>query len=309
MNKVALIIIYNHQYNKNIDILEQIYNDRFSNIYHLVPFYNGDKSNVIPVYDCSFYFQGYVAQGFKSFFKEEFEHYFFIADDLILNPIINEKNYTEHLKLNINSCFLPGFFNLHDIKDYWTHLIKAYYYNINVSGVEAENQIPEYNVALEIFKNFGLDIKPLKFEQIWDKPKKPSIKDYKLKTIRKYTRYLIRKLRNKNKHFNLSYPLVGSYADIFVISSDSIKQFCHYCGVFSSTRLWVEIGLPTSMVLSAKEIITEKDLKLQGEALWSEKQYKILDKYDNKLQNLLTDFPKDLLYLHPIKLSKWNTKL
>ena len=48
MNRVALIIIYNHQYNKNIDILERIYNGRFSNIYHLVPFYNGEKQNVIP---------------------------------------------------------------------------------------------------------------------------------------------------------------------------------------------------------------------------------------------------------------------
>jgi len=85
MNKVALIIIYNHQYNKNIDILERIYNGRFSNIYHLVPFYNGEKQNVIPVYDSSYYFQGYVAQGFKSYFKEEFTHYFFVADDLILN--------------------------------------------------------------------------------------------------------------------------------------------------------------------------------------------------------------------------------
>ena len=78
MNKVALIIIYNHKFDRNIDILENIYKDRFSNIYHLVPFYTGDKSNVISVYENSHYFQGYVAQGFKSYFKEEFEHYFFI---------------------------------------------------------------------------------------------------------------------------------------------------------------------------------------------------------------------------------------
>ena len=62
MTKVALIIIYNHQYIKNIEITERIYNGKFSNIYHLVPFYHGVRSNVIPVYDNSHYFQGYVAQ-------------------------------------------------------------------------------------------------------------------------------------------------------------------------------------------------------------------------------------------------------
>jgi len=108
---VALIIIYNHQYNKNIEILEQIYKGRFSNIYHLVPFYNGEKPNVIPVYENSYYFQGYVAQGFKSYFRKDYAHYFFIADDLILNPIIDETNYTSYLNLNSNSCFLVGQLN------------------------------------------------------------------------------------------------------------------------------------------------------------------------------------------------------
>src|SRR4030042_4685799 len=103
MDKVALIIIYNHQYNKNIEILEKIYKDRFCNIYHLVPFYNGEKSNVIPVYENSHYFQGYIAQGFKIFYKKDYAHYIFIADDLILNPVINEKNYAIHFKLKKNS--------------------------------------------------------------------------------------------------------------------------------------------------------------------------------------------------------------
>jgi hypothetical protein len=40
---VALVIIYNHRYDKNIDILESIYANRFSNIFHIVPFYDGDK--------------------------------------------------------------------------------------------------------------------------------------------------------------------------------------------------------------------------------------------------------------------------
>ena len=78
MSDVALIIIYNHRYDKNISVLEKLYNSRFSDIYHLVPFYDGNKTNVIPVYENSFYFQNYVAQGLKSYFNEKYKHYFFI---------------------------------------------------------------------------------------------------------------------------------------------------------------------------------------------------------------------------------------
>jgi len=172
MKKIALIIIYNHQYNKNINIIERIYKDRFSNIYHLVPFYYGEKANVIPVYECSYFFQGYIAQGLKSYFKEEYTHYFFIADDLMLNPTINEDNYSEHLKLNPNSCFIPEFITLHD-QDAW-RTGEAFRWNINFKGVEAKNQLPNYEKALQKFQQFNLTIKPIRFNQIWDKPSSPS---------------------------------------------------------------------------------------------------------------------------------------
>ena len=159
MSEVVLIIIYNHQYNKNIEILEQIYKDRFSNIYHLIPFYTGDKKNVIPVYECSYHFQGYVSQGFKSYFKDEYKHYFFVADDLILNPVINENNYTQHLKLNANTSFLPEIISLHQRKDFWSHIIGAFRWNINFPGVEAKNQLPDYDTALQMFAKFGIEIK------------------------------------------------------------------------------------------------------------------------------------------------------
>jgi len=75
--------------------------------------------------------------------------------------------------------------------------------------------------------------------------------------------------------------------------------------VFAATELHVEVAVPTSIVMSSERITTEKDLKLQGKALWVEEDYQELDKYENSLNNLLDDFPSNYLYLHPIKLSKW----
>ena len=307
MSEVVLIIIYNHQYNKNIEILEQIYKDRFSNIYHLIPFYTGDKKNVIPVYECSYHFQGYVSQGFKSYFKDEYKHYFFVADDLILNPVINENNYTQHLKLNANTSFLPEIISLHQRKDFWSHIIGAFRWNINFPGVEAKNQLPDYDTALQMFAKFGIEIKPLRYLHLFKKQEFPGL--LKIKKMKSYFLWERRLYKNRNREFHLSYPLVSAYSDIFVISAESIKKFSHYCGVFASTRLFVEVAVPTSLVLSSSEIVTEKDLKLQGKALWTKEQFQILDKYEERLNLLLNYFPENHLYFHPIKLSKWNTEL
>ena len=40
--KVALLVIYNHRYDKNIVRVKQIYAKRFSYIYHVMPFYDGN---------------------------------------------------------------------------------------------------------------------------------------------------------------------------------------------------------------------------------------------------------------------------
>ena len=116
--------------------------------------------------------------------------------------------------------------------------------------------------------------------------------------------------------------MIGGYSDIFLISSNTIKEFCHYCGVFAATKLFVEIALPTSIVLTAQEIITEKDIDFAGKALWPdgwvrmggnfERAYNDFDeieKFNYNLKDLLTNFPKNYLYIHPVKLSKWNTNL
>lgn len=307
MSKVALVIIYNHRYDKNIELLEQIYKNRFSNIYHLIPFYNGTRPNVIPVYDSSYYFQGYVAQGLKSYFREEYEHYFFVADDMILNPVVNETNYTQHLKLNPQTSFIPYLGNFHDIKGFWPRTNEAYHYNVNVRGVEAKNELPTYEAALQRFEQFGLSIKPLRFSQVWQIP---TTRKALMKMLYRDTflpvRFIAHKLMGKKYH--LTYPLIGSYADIFVVSGATIKQFCHYCGAFAATRLFVESAIPTALVLSADEIVTERDLQLQGRPLWTPEDFTILDKYNNNIEHLLRDFPEGYLYLHPIKLSKWNKK-
>ena len=304
MNDVALIIIYNHRYDKNIDIIEKLYKDRFSYIYHLVPFYNGNKANVIPTYESSYYFQGYIAQGFKSFFHERFSHYFFLGDDVLLNPKINERNYIEHLRLKESYDFLPNFINITEAGNTWPRFDEAFAYNPFNSGAEVEKELPDRNSALESFKKHGLEIKSLSFKQKVKREK--NWKWYNVTQLFKIGIWNMRSVKNRNKTYNLPYPVVGSYADIFVISSKVIKQFCHYCGVFAATNLFVELAIPTALVLTSDNIITESEISLKGQVMWTENDSQFLEKYNKQLKELLNDFPSTSLYIHPIKLSKWN---
>jgi len=57
MRKPALVIIYNHRHVQNIEPLERLYTDRFSRIFHLVPFYDGRRENVVPGYENSRFFK------------------------------------------------------------------------------------------------------------------------------------------------------------------------------------------------------------------------------------------------------------
>ena len=336
MSKIALVIIYNHQYNENIEVLERIYKPRFTNIYHLVPFYQGEKKNVIAVYENSYYFQGYIAQGAQNLLPEEFTHYFFIADDLILNPKINENNLTELFKLGSKTSFLTGYVELHEVETFWNSVNEAYNYSINCPGVEVKNQIPSQEEALRRFKHFGLSTGSLHYDQLFKRDmasfnnlpkfrvKKGYISDLMIFIpgyIKSLHSELVRSL-NKNKKYFLKYPIVGSYSDICIVSAHNFKLFAHYCGIFAVTRLFVELAIPTALVLSAEEIITEKDIRLKGKAIWSDGSnplngekapskgdFSELLPFKNSLKSLLENFPEDYIYLHPIKLSKWETKI
>ena len=300
-DKVALIIIFNHRYDNNIEKLEAIYKGRFRNIYYLIPFYDGNKSNVIPVYENSYYYQGYIAQGYASYFKEEYSHYFFVADDMVLNPVINEGNFRQHLKMDEISCFIPELLSLHKIHGS-ANTRYAFNYTHKKWGVEARDEMPTYDEAMVAFDKFGLELKPLSHKQAFEQQNG-------YEKIKGLIKVGIGKKKPAKKFYDLSYPLVNAFSDMLVVTKKTIKKFSHYCGVFAATELFVEIAIPTALVFTAEAISTEKDLELHGKYLHTEQELKELDRFNNKLSDLLGNFPPGYLYLHPVKLSKWKNDI
>lgn len=289
------MVVYNHRYDNNIPVVEDLYKKRFKHIFHIVPFYDGDIENVLPVYENSYYFQGYIAQAYQRIKHLGFTHFYVIADDLILNPAINENSLWTELGINENECFCPGFLIMQRRQEYWSHAKDAVEYKPTTRGVEIMKIIPSYEHAKKRFEKFGIPIGKLPMTILNIKP--TSFKEKVFNMIRK-------KARIKN---TLDYPLVGGYSDTFLVTADVMPRFVTLCGAFAATKLFVELAIPTAMVLSSDNIVKESETKLKGRAIWTiDELCAIENKYELNLDKLLDSFPDQTMYLHPIKLSKWG---
>jgi hypothetical protein len=317
MNKVRLIILYNHRYDKNIPVLEEIYHKRFHAIYHLVPFYDGDRENVIPVYGRSIFFESYIAQGFKSFYNPDVSHYLFVADDMMLNPQITEDSYLDFFEISENQSFIPHLKPLHQLNKFWIGSLSAYFYKARQKYIETGKELPSIDEAKEQFLKQSIEIKSLKRKDIFGEF------TFNTESLANKARLALRilyRLRHPfEQQFALPYPMVGGYSDIVLVAADSIKKFCHYCGVFGATGLFAEVAVPTSLVLASEQKIqTEQSMKHKGRSYWkgpgalfweSEESNEMnLEKKYKDLEDMLTNFPEEFIYIHPVKLSKWYKK-
>lgn len=297
---MCLCIIYNHRYDINIEKLEKIYDKRFSKIYHIVPFYDGDKENVITVYESSHQFQGYISQAMEHIWSEEFDDYLFIGDDLILNPMINENNIHCILGISEQSSFLPDCTPLSKMNgwDYVGRIYNSYQAFCIYSGTNYKTELwsPEeaYGKVLKDYKKEDFIITKDNFKSgihgFWNR----------LITTLKYYRHV----KLVKKGWQLPYPLFGGYSDILLLNQKDLKRVGHHFGVMAAIGLFVEIAIPTVMKLDCERLESGNH---KSNIMWTdEEKIQIETDYQRDIQYLFDHWPSDVAYMHPIKLSRWK---
>lgn len=317
-NKLCLLVLFNHRYDKNIPLLAEMYRERFSHIYYIVPFYDGDREDVIPVYGRSIFFESYIAQAYNMLKDKGFDDFYIIADDMIINPSINESNYREFFELEEGESYIPHLRTIKEQPYFWIGTLSAFTYKPVQKYVETKNELPTVEEAEQRMKFHGL-------HNTMELSRKDIFKGFSLKTtyMADKARLALRVLTKLKHPFsskaNLSYPLIASYSDTLLVSAATMPRFAHYCGVFGATCLFVEVAIPTALALASdKKIKTEKDISKRGRSYWhsvenvfcDSKEYtwdKVEQEYKN-LDDIQKRFPKDAIYIHPIKLSKWIKK-
>lgn len=311
-SKVCLIIIYNHNFERNIDVLERIYEGRFDGIYHVMPFYRGNKDNVIGVYENSYQFSGYIAQSLDKIKNPDFSHYFFVADDMVVAPWINQNNLVKILCLDESAAFISDYNLINDERFMtWSAAIPSF---MNLLGggnsVEYKNFLPDARTARDILSSHGVDCGDGVSARLFNVVTAGC--RVMRRTPQRYS--LLPPLGVLRKHHSLLasedkiYPLVDGYSDFIAVPSGSIEEFRHYCGMFAALRVFVEIAIPMALLFSCRKIVRLRDIGMKAENGVDDYSVRrgIEEKYDLSYEKLLSGFPEDYLYVHPVKLSRWK---
>lgn len=299
--KAALVVIFNHKYNKNIPKLQKIYGQRFSNIIYLVPFFcekDLNDYNIVPVFESSYTFQGYIAQAKKELKKLDVAHYLFIGDDVILNPQINENNYWNYMGVNEEKSFITEMKSITEPLGRYIWDEERVYDIISKFGSERfvnyKNEIPSAQEAFLIAEKYG--VKNVIFNR----------------KIYKNSKSLKSKLKIKLLEINLdkitlNYPIMAGYSDVIAIAKNDFVEFSRICGVFAAMGVFVEAAIPTAMMLSCKKIVDCDSLDYQRGDMWGlDTKQKFFENYKGSYKLLIEKWDPKLLFVHPIKLSQWR---
>ena len=297
MPKICLSFIFNHQYEKNIPKLREIYGTRFSTIRYLSPFstYCNDHE-IIPIYESSINFQGYIAQSLK-YLPIDCDYYIFCADDLLLNPDFTENNILKRLNCQ-KSSYIKYLNPIWEHSFAWHKFIECNSYPNEGCNIDYPSLLPTRCELIDKYKDFGIKYRNINlrnFKGIYDR----TITWERLWCGLKYL------IKTKYKRY-IHLPLIEGYSDFIIIPTQSLKSFCHYCGIFSSMNIWVDAAIATAMVLSSDKIITEKDHSYKGTEIWNDHELTVKTANSkNKLDQISNIFEENELYIHPIKLSKF----
>jgi hypothetical protein len=314
----VLCIIYNHRFDANIPKLEKYYQNRFEHIFHLVPYYDGELKNVIPVFEKSFYFQAHVITAWCHLKNKGFDQFVFVGDDLLLNPTINEYNIDSTLNLDRNMAFLPWYWGaISDLPFEYPNLMPAWnsFYqrkHLKHHALNWSNALPDYAEAERKLKLHGFRFRKLSLKNL-----KGYYGNYRYKHAKNRFRNLVSLFfQNKRKP---PYPIVAGYADLFVLPTNKMEGIVGILEAFRDIRLWVEFAIPTAILLSFDKIRTENELNQKG--ILPIEFYKSAERTDylidrdkaalvfNRINELNFNKVSDLfestdLYIHPVKLSK-----
>ena len=157
MDKICLLVLFNHRYDKNLPLLDEMYRGRFSHIYYIVPFYDGDRKDVIPVYGRSVFFEIYIAQAYNMLKDKGFDYYYIVADDMIINPAINENSILDFFELEKGQSWIPHLRRIIDQKSFWLGTLAAYVYKPKQKYVETRGELPSIKDAVKQFEKYGLE--------------------------------------------------------------------------------------------------------------------------------------------------------
>jgi hypothetical protein len=303
---VCLVVVFNHAYPANVDKLRRLYGRRFSRIVFLLPNRRVPDPACFTGYRGSFTFQGLVADAREFLVAQDADTYVFAADDLILNPTLTDETITESLRLREHDGFITHFEFLagrrhadgaaprrrrNPARDWpWTRRVVSRLDNpwdvMLGSGTEGYlADLPDRATALQKFRQYG---EPLLTLEVPPWPRKG---------LRRLLGW-----RDRPTVHTLPLPMAFGVSDLFAVRRANLDRLAHYLGVFASLDLFVEVAVPTALILATERLVTARGAG--WEVSWAPGIRGSTDIPFSSLADLEARFPASKLFVHPVKLSR-----
>ena len=303
MPNAQLVVVFNHRYDANLAKLDAVYAGRFDGTRYLMPFYDGDRPDVIPVYESSGRFEGFFAQAYRSLAGIDADFLVFAGDDLLLHPRLTQDNLPAELGLTADAGRPPAGYakvlmTLAEQPTWWQHTIptlRAMRGNTLAQGLA---QLPDAAEARRRIERHGVRVDPVGRAKL-------------VRTAVITHRGILARVGPVNfalrRHRpGYEYPLVSGYSDFLVVPRADLREFCRLCGILAAMDIWPEVAAPTALALACDRVVVERQTRWRGTELWAKADVDArLAPAGTDVAKLLAGYADDELYVHPVKLSKF----
>lgn len=298
----CLVIIFNHPYPGNVGKLRQIYSSRFARVVFLMPFEQMNDADVFTVYRGSYTFHGFIADAGQFLSKIDADFFVFAADDLLINPDFGERELHARLHLDRFDGYISQFRSLStpsvqagNTDDFgndwhangrgpwpWTDRVLSRVHapkrHLLGSGCEsALSYLPRREEAVSRFAAFGMSSLAGPTHGSASAPW---------------------------RHQDLPYPMAAGMSDFFVVRNDALTKFYQYCGALAALDIFVEVSVPTALVLACEKLGTSADTSLQCKWTYTGSGSPIGFDEAIDYSRVCQEFHENLLFIHPVKFSK-----
>ena len=273
-----------------------------------MPFYDGADDDVIPVYESSHQFHGYLIQAYERLKDIPCTHFLFIGDDLIINPDFDEMNFVARMNMHGKKFLTTKFSPLNSPNRF------RWWWTINSSkpfcdgAIEWRESICSYDAALAKFNEFFGSKYPEDYTaDFFGDPNVPgaNVLGHWL-NAQGFSNMVNHFITSNKNSLKIPYPMAGGYSDIFCVERSSLFELSRLCGIFSAMNMFVEIALPTAAVLTYKRddvIFFPENSRL---VLWNEDRIAFENRFGKDFNRLCREWDASIAYVHPVKLSAWK---
>jgi hypothetical protein len=322
--KICLVVVFNHRFEQNLPFLRAYYSSKFSHIRFLMPFADdlAEKENdVISVHYSSYIFQGFFGEARKSLGALNCDAFVIVGDDLIVNESLNESNIHPRMNLPQEHAYIKNLASLYDSPISLSRN-RSTYRAFFSDGFHWENDLPSASEAFEKSNKYGISHRPLGFRNfppLWTRRGAVSLATaLSWLMVRDHSRRLFAWQCKE-----VIYPAFYSYSDFLIIPGLEWDRFARYCEVTAAMQMFVESAIPLAMVLACEKVDTEfeygekhdarspkRRMPMRGiEVPWGGvERVKFEESFEKDFDLLVDSFETDILYYHPVKLSRWKTR-